>query len=172
MLTTVPVIDVAPFLTSPAGGRRAVVREVGRACEEITPTLWDGDPRVVQVLFPGAHSDVGGGYPQHDGQSGLSDGGLQWMMARLAGLQVTFAAAPVFPPRPDPCGVTHRPWIQPPWNVLPKTPRVFRPGLALHGSVVDGLKCAPAGTGSASYNPQNLSEYIAAGQAKAAVTVV
>jgi isopenicillin N synthase-like dioxygenase len=35
MLTRVPVIDIAPSLAGPAGGRRAVGREIGRACEEI-----------------------------------------------------------------------------------------------------------------------------------------
>ena len=27
--------------------------------EDFVPTLWDPDPRITQVLFPGAHSDVG-----------------------------------------------------------------------------------------------------------------
>ena len=30
---------------------------------DFTPTLWDDRDGVVQVLFPGAHADVGGGYP-------------------------------------------------------------------------------------------------------------
>jgi uncharacterized protein (DUF2235 family) len=30
---------------------------------DFTPTLWDDDPRIIQALFPGCHSDVGGGYP-------------------------------------------------------------------------------------------------------------
>ena len=46
-----------------------------------SPTLWDpsgaGEDRdVKQIWFPGAHSDVGGGYRE----SGLSDGALLWMM--------------------------------------------------------------------------------------------
>jgi uncharacterized protein (DUF2235 family) len=51
-----------------------------------TPTLWDHDDRIVQVLFPGAHADVGGGYP--DSESGLSDGGLQWVAEELTKLGV------------------------------------------------------------------------------------
>lgn len=35
MLTAVPVIDVAPFLTGAPADRQEVAREVGRACEEI-----------------------------------------------------------------------------------------------------------------------------------------
>lgn len=56
------------------------------------PTLWTqqdgaGDQQLEQVWFAGAHSDVGGGYPD----PGLSDVTLQWMIdrARRFGLQVT-----------------------------------------------------------------------------------
>lgn len=35
MLTTVPVIDVSPFLARTPSGERAVTRGVGQACEEI-----------------------------------------------------------------------------------------------------------------------------------------
>src|SRR5262245_23741441 len=53
------------------------------------PTLWDNEPAagqtVQQVWFAGAHSDVGGGYPDHR----LSDIALAWMMqaATTAGLE-------------------------------------------------------------------------------------
>src|SRR6266536_3627254 len=153
-------------------GLHAVAVDEQRA--DFTPTLWDADPRILQALFPGAHSDVGGGYPRRESQSGLSDGGLQWMMARLAELEVTFAAAPPYPPSPDAGGATHQPRTQPPWRVLTRTPRTFRPDLALHRSVLDWLTCASTRTESAPapYNPQNLSHYIAAGQAKAGVSVV
>jgi uncharacterized protein (DUF2235 family) len=47
------------------------------------PTLWAEIPKpnqhVEQVWFAGAHSDVGGGYPEHD----LSDVALQWMLDRV-----------------------------------------------------------------------------------------
>jgi len=57
---------------------------------KFAPNLWEGadeatdDPRVKQVWFEGAHSDVGGGY----GQTGLSDSALLWMAkeAHAAGL--------------------------------------------------------------------------------------
>lgn len=54
------------------------------------PTLWDSQPDpgqvVQQVWFAGAHSDVGGGYPDHR----LSDIALVWMMqaAATAGLEL------------------------------------------------------------------------------------
>ncbi len=49
------------------------------------PLLWQDDPRIEQVWFPGVHANVGGGYPQQ----GLSLVALEWMMdkARAAGLQ-------------------------------------------------------------------------------------
>jgi uncharacterized protein (DUF2235 family) len=139
---------------------------------DFTPTLWDGDPRIVQVLFPGSHSDVGGGYPKHDDQCGLSDAALRWMTAQLADLQVVFDLEPAFVPAPDPCCTMHQPWTQPPWNGLIKAPRVFRPGLAVHGSVLARIRCAPTGLPPAAYNPSNLVQYITAGQAATGVTVV
>ena len=54
------------------------------------PTLWDykpkGTQRVEQVWFCGAHSDVGGGYPEN----GLSDIALQWMIDRAADAGLVF----------------------------------------------------------------------------------
>lgn len=72
-----------------------------------TPTLWNPRNGVEQVVFPGAHSDVGGGYAEH----GLSDGALQWM---IAGLQQHGA---YFKPhiqeiKPDAEATAHRPWKQ------------------------------------------------------------
>jgi hypothetical protein len=57
---------------------------------KFAPSLWESaeasteDPRVKQVWFEGAHSDVGGGY----GETGLSDSALLWMAteAHQAGL--------------------------------------------------------------------------------------
>jgi hypothetical protein len=52
------------------------------------PAIWhpNDKPRVAQVVeqvwFPGAHSNIGGGYPEH----GLSDAALFWMAAKIAPL--------------------------------------------------------------------------------------
>ena len=91
-----------------------------------TPTLWEPDDRIVQVLFPGAHADVGGGYP--DSESGLSDGGLQWVVEELTKLGVAFAAKPGVVLKPDACGIAHAPWAQAPWTLLPTGHRAFPPG--------------------------------------------
>ncbi|OBC08155.1 hypothetical protein A5784_07565 [Mycobacterium sp. 852013-50091_SCH5140682] len=56
------------------------------------PTLWAKQPdppkdqRVEQVWFSGVHSDVGGGYPDHD----LSDIALLWMVGRARGYGLVF----------------------------------------------------------------------------------
>jgi uncharacterized protein (DUF2235 family) len=129
--------------------------------DNFTPTLWDEDPRVVQVVFPGAHSDVGGGFPSH--QSGLSDAGLEWMMAELAALGVKFAPAPIFVPKPDPRGALHRTWLESPWTILPSRVRKLRKGLALHRSVVDRIITEQAlqlGAGPWPYKPENLVDYL------------
>jgi hypothetical protein len=61
---------------------------------EMEPTLWKKWPKsstVVQRWFPGAHSDVGGSYPE----SRLSEAPLQWihLEASSFGLQLTPAAS-------------------------------------------------------------------------------
>lgn len=52
------------------------------ARELFTPTFWAARNGVTQQIFPGGHSDVGGGYAQH----GLSDCALEWMLAQLNGV--------------------------------------------------------------------------------------
>ncbi|MCY4229139.1 MAG: DUF2235 domain-containing protein [Gammaproteobacteria bacterium] len=67
-------------------------RHVVKACHALSidderltfhPVLWDEsrecDDRIEQVWFPGAHSDVGGGYPRHN----LSLVSLNWMISKV-----------------------------------------------------------------------------------------
>lgn len=72
---------------------------------EFEPTKWklqakdQGDrEKLVQMWFAGAHSDVGGGYPEH----GLSDISLDWMIqeAEKAGLKFGRDALPTHAPDP------------------------------------------------------------------------
>lgn len=67
------------------------------------PTLWDAADNVLQLLFPGAHSDVGGGYPEHQ----LSDISLCWMIEQLKtlGLDVGPLSSDA-----NPAGIAHEPW--------------------------------------------------------------
>jgi len=72
------------------------------------PTLWTKVSAATdceEIWFPGAHSDVGGGYIQ----SGLSDGALTWMMeeAKTAGLAYRDGALGQL--KPDPLDVLHDP---------------------------------------------------------------
>jgi len=71
--------------------------------EPFLPTLWETAPdpgqTVQQVWFAGAHSDVGGGYPEH----GLSDLALDWMLAsaKTAGLEIDTNVVGKLPTAPD-----------------------------------------------------------------------
>ena len=147
-------------------GLHAVSIDEQRA--NFTPTLWDADPRITQVLFPGAHADVGGGYP--DSESGLSDCALQWITNELTRLKVAFAARPVVTLKPDACGKIHMPWTDAPWNILPRGSRQIRGGLAVHRSVVDRL--AGVARLDAPYKPSNLPDYLDGGALKTGVTVL
>jgi hypothetical protein len=131
---------------------------------DFTPTLWNADARIVQVLFPGAHADVGGGYPKANSESGLSDCSLQWMMDELAPLGVIFVDPLACVPHPDPCGSAHQPWGDVPWNVLLRSPRRFPDGLCLARCLVSrlagGLVVGGPGLLPSPYAPANLTGYL------------
>jgi uncharacterized protein (DUF2235 family) len=130
--------------------------------EDFTPTLWHPDPgRITQMLFPGAHGDVGGGYPETNDESGLSGSALAWMREELAQRSVRFTA-PAHLPKPDAKGMAHCPWSHWPWDELEHgTPRIFRGEDGLDVSPVARSRMAagkvPAeGVPPAPYNPENL----------------
>jgi uncharacterized protein (DUF2235 family) len=58
------------------------------------PTFWADREGVVQQVFPGCHSDVGGGFPNR----GLSDGALSWMLNQLGGVGLAHSVAALNPP--------------------------------------------------------------------------
>ena len=144
-------------------GRHAISIDERR--EDFTPTLWNPDGnRIVQVLFPGAHADFGGGYPLTGNESGLSDGALLWIGRELKTLGVRFVTLPRVVPTPDPTGVAHQPWNEPLWRGLPRGTRVLPAGLGLSKSVIDRIQAGsvkpdPA-TAAAAYTPINLAQYI------------
>jgi len=84
---------------------------------DFAPTLWAPTPNVTQALFPGAHSDVGRGYPATNNECGLSDGALQWMIRQLTSVGVLFPRAPAYTCKPDPVGGAHEPWLSLPWTL-------------------------------------------------------
>lgn len=100
----------------------AVARDEKRWLFE--PTLWpvDNDGKLVQMLFPGSHADVGGGYK--DGfHSDASDVALNWMKKNMIDLGVIFAVG--LPGDRDDAAqpVIHRPWNTFPYKWLWQTPR-------------------------------------------------
>ncbi|WP_052408791.1 DUF2235 domain-containing protein [Paraburkholderia acidipaludis] len=133
-----------------ANGFQAIAVDEQRV--DFTPTLWNERDGVVQVLFPGAHADVGGGYPP--GESGLSNGSLIWMTNRLAAAGVAFECTP--PGTPNACAVAHRPWAN---SAYITAPREFPPALLLSQRVVQrlvALSVPVEGAGSQPYRPANL----------------
>ncbi len=102
---------------------------------DFTPTFWDKAPNVEQLLFSGAHGDVGGGYPLRNKESGLSDITLDWMQKKLLGQGVRFSTLRGLPCEPDPHGISHEPWRKPPFSSLLQATREFPPDLARHDSV-------------------------------------
>ena len=149
-------------------GRHAVSIDEQRA--DFTPTLWDNpDPngnRIIQGMFSGGHADVGGGYALSGGESGLSNGALDWLRSELTqlpdGTRVLFGASP---PNVDETasfdGPSHEQWLKPPWPVLPRGLRRFPAGLALRRSVLNRMNAGPVvpdpGALATPYCPSNLA---------------
>jgi uncharacterized protein (DUF2235 family) len=120
---------------------------------DFTPTLWEPRDGVVQVLFAGAHDDVGGGNPSAD--SGLANVTLAWMARQAASVGVEFARMPVGDP--DPLALQHQPWAG---TAYLSGPRHFPPEMRLSRRVLQRiaatsvpLEKGPAGQG---YRPQNI----------------
>ena len=118
------------------------------------PTLWDTDPsKVTQILFPGAHSDVGGGYPE----DGLSDGALKWMIDQMAGAGVLFQDS--IDIAPDPLAPAHKPWAHGVFAAIPPVHRKFPAGLPRSDSLTRRLGqmvVSDPGEQPAIYAPPNL----------------
>lgn len=100
--------------------------------EDFTPSLWKRRENVVQMVFPGAHSDVGGGYSTENNESGLSDITLQWMAENLKSIGVSINTPLYLPFNPDVRGVAHKPWLEEPFNKLGVRVRNFK-GAAVLG---------------------------------------
>lgn len=130
--------------------------------DDFVPTLWDPADRIRQVLFPGAHADVGGGYPAANGESGLSDGALKWMAQQFAQVGLAFRPGWLESIQPNAGGTAHQPWAHLPWTLpgVALGPRRFPSGLAVDGSV-DARRSTAAviaepGTNPIPYAPENL----------------
>jgi uncharacterized protein (DUF2235 family) len=91
-------------------------------------TYWTPRENITQVIFPGAHSDVGGGYPEH----GLSDRPLQWMLPNLRSQGLRFDPANIRALAPNAIDFGHDDSSQPLWIADHKTARLF-PNTAFDG---------------------------------------
>jgi len=126
---------------------------------DFTPTLWDAAANVTQVLFPGAHADVGGGYPNNPQESGLSDVALRWMIGNLKSAGVQFNDDDVNAVAPDPTAIAHKPWAHGAWKKLPKRSRAF-PREMVEDPSIAARAAAPAviaepGEAASPYRPVN-----------------
>ncbi len=123
---------------------------------DFTPTLWEARDGVVQVLFPGAHADIGGGYTL--AESGLSNAGLAWMARQVASAGALFDKMPAGDA--NAVAIQHQPWAE--GTLKMKTgPRQFPPGLRLSQRVLQRLAGGkvPVQLGAADgvlYRPRNL----------------
>lgn len=155
-------------------GVHAVAVDERRA--DFTPTLWDPDGRIMQALFPGCHSDVGGGFVGPGIESGLSDCTLQWMMEQVAPLGVTFAKPLAYLPQPNARATAHATWLTGIWSGLPQGPRVFPPTLYLSEELIDRVEAGPVisdpSLPALPYAPGNLQAYLVAGGPAPGITVV
>ncbi len=128
---------------------------------DFLPTVWANRRNVVQVLFPGAHADVGGGYTTGDGESGLSNGALLWMVDQLKGVEVQTADSIAASNKADAGGVAHQPWRHKPFDLPGKAhPRNFA-GMAVkeHTSIAQRMALpsvvAEPGDPPGKYRPTN-----------------
>lgn len=127
---------------------------------DFTPSLWNKARNVVQELFPGAHADVGGGYPMTNQESGLSDLALEWMVNNLAGEGLQFATG-VIRLNPSATTTAHKPWMHLPWNLpsFHKGPRSFPRGMSENPAIGTRMRArkvvAEPGEEAALYRPTN-----------------
>jgi hypothetical protein len=114
------------------------------------------------MVFPGCHSDVGGGFPIAGGESGLSDGALVWMTKQLRDRGVLFLDPPTYAAAPNNCAPAHQSWLTGIWAALPKGPRDFsqRPDIEESSEVAARMQCGPVipdpSLPTSPYNPTNL----------------
>jgi glutathione S-transferase len=121
-------------------------------------TRWDDRQKIGQVWFIGAHADVGGGYPA--AESRLSDETLSWMMKQLSSAGVSYATPLIYPPDARSVGQPiHTPWKNPPFDLMPTSPRKVMAGDTLHASVAARWNADNA------YRPASMAAFAAAGLA-------
>ena len=127
---------------------------------DFMPTLWEPRAHIEQMLFPGAHADVGGGYTTTNHESSLSDVALEWMVGRLNTVGVRFTQPIYTPFIPDPRGTAHKPWEHWPFNMCKNALREFKgAGIQEHPAVAERMNAGPVvhepGEAPSPYAPNN-----------------
>lgn len=89
--------------------------------ELFTPTFWAARANVEQQIFPGCHSDVGGGYPER----GLADCVLEWMIGRLNSVAPLFDLAKIKGLAPNIVDIAHDETRKLPYMLTPSRARAF-----------------------------------------------
>ena len=128
---------------------------------DFTPNIWSPRENVNQVLFAGAHADIGGSYPSSE--SGLSDCALNWMVEESIPVGVLFDKVP---DGYAPCdiGRANEPWECHPFDRFPAQFRFVRKfpdfaGLKPHASLTKRIgqtvNYLPSGN-SFKYAPANI----------------
>lgn len=86
------------------------------------PTFWTPRDQVHQEIFPGTHSNVGGGFPER----GLSDAALEWMLAKLETVGLVWDRNKVNPPiAANPLDLARDDAVTFPFRLTPRQPRAF-----------------------------------------------
>lgn len=98
-----------------------------------SPTFWAARAGVVQQIFPGVHSNVGGGYPER----GLSDGALDWMLGQFQSVGLTCDRDRIAPPiAGNPLDIARDDAVTFPFNRTPRRARGFPATAKPHASLV------------------------------------
>jgi hypothetical protein len=86
------------------------------------PTFWTARDGVVQRIFPGCHSDVGGGFANR----GLSDSALAWMLEQLRQAGLPTDIGRLDPPlQPDATAPAENDAAKFPFYLTPRSARAF-----------------------------------------------
>ncbi len=99
-----------------------------------SPTFWAFRPGVEQCVFPGCHSDVGGGFANR----GLSDGALAWMLEKLGGVGLAYDLSKLIPAlAPNALDVAEDDGATFPFNLTPRSARGFPDSVLLSQPLLD-----------------------------------
>jgi uncharacterized protein (DUF2235 family) len=98
-----------------------------------SPTFWATRAGVVQQVFPGCHSDVGGGFPNR----GLSDGALDWMLTQFQTVGLVCDRTRLNPPlTPNPLDLAQDDGATFPFVLTPRSGRAFPDSAAASASLI------------------------------------